>query len=76
MHPDVRHKIRVSIMGGCFSPGNVGNSAEFNVYYDPEAAYVVFEAGADVKLGMCPLDLTTRVLVGCTRGLSACAGAV
>jgi purine nucleosidase len=49
LDPDLPNKIkRVVMMGGAVTgKGNVGNiSAEFNIYHDPEAAYVVFEAWA------------------------------
>lgn len=50
----------VVMMGGSVTQGNVTPSAEFNVYVDPHAAKVVFEAG--VKLTMIGLDVTHTVL--------------
>ncbi len=46
----------VVIMGGSYSRGNVTPAAEFNIYVDPEAARVVFEA--PWRLTMMGLDLT------------------
>jgi inosine-uridine nucleoside N-ribohydrolase len=40
----------VVLMGGAISGGNVDAVAEFNIYVDPEAAQVVFQAG-------CPLTM-------------------
>ncbi len=49
----------VSIMGGSATTGNVTRTAEFNIWADPEAASVVFRAGARIK--MCGLNLTTQL---------------
>ncbi len=35
----------VILMGGSISGGNVTAAAEFNIYNDPEAAQIVFQAG-------------------------------
>jgi inosine-uridine nucleoside N-ribohydrolase len=51
----------LTIMGGGARMGNVTAAAEFNIWCDPEAAAVVFDAGIDVRV--VPLDLTTRVLM-------------
>ena len=48
-------------MGGAINLGNVTAAAEFNIYVDPHAARVVFEAGA--KLTMLGLDVTHQALV-------------
>ena len=52
-------------MGGAyFEVGNITPAAEFNIYVDPEAAEIVFRAGA--PLTVLPLDVTHKALV--TRG--------
>ena len=51
----------VVVMGGAeASGGNVTAAAEFNIYCDPQAAYVVLTAGAPTTL--IPLDVTRQVL--------------
>ncbi len=52
----------VVIMGGSVSEGNVTAVAEANIYNDPEAAQVVFNAGW--PLTMVGLDVTHRTLFG------------
>jgi purine nucleosidase len=47
-----------TMMGGSFSRGNATPAAEFNVYADPEAARVVFDA--DWQVVMVGLDLTLQ----------------
>lgn len=64
--------------GGYFEQGNTTPAAEFNIYVDPQAADVVFRAGAPIV--MMPLDvthkaLTTRVRVDALRGLGTRVGA-
>lgn len=51
----------ISLMGGGATTGNVTATAEFNVWADPEAAAIVFEAGARVPLRMAGLDVTHQV---------------
>ncbi len=46
--------------GGCFEGGNTTPAAEFNIYVDPHAAKIVFEAG--VPITMFPLDVTHKAL--------------
>lgn len=51
----------VVVMGGSISGGNVNASAEANIYNDPEAAQIVFNAGW--PLTMVGLDVGDRTLV-------------
>jgi inosine-uridine nucleoside N-ribohydrolase len=54
-HPDVApHLARIVVMGGAVDVGNATASAEFNVFHDPEAAAVTFDAAADLGV---PLTL-------------------
>jgi inosine-uridine nucleoside N-ribohydrolase len=51
---------RIVAMGGAVDvPGNVTPTAEFNLWGDPDAARVVFEAG--VTIDLVPLDATRQV---------------
>lgn len=50
----------IVLMGGAYQHGNVTPAAEFNIYADAEAAYVVFECGVPVV--MMGLDLTRQAL--------------
>lgn len=61
--PRITELVReVVIMGGALRvPGNVTPAAEFNIFADPHAAYVVFHAGWPIRL--VSLDVTTRVLL-------------
>ncbi len=62
MHPRIASNIeRIVLMGGAVGEGNVTPSAEFNIWVDPEAAAVVFEAG--VPLTMIGLDVTHQALL-------------
>ena len=51
-HPDAAKRLStVIVMGGAVDvPGNVSPFAEFNTYSDPEAAEVVFQFDADMRL--------------------------
>jgi inosine-uridine nucleoside N-ribohydrolase len=52
----------ISLMGGGIRVGNVTATAEFNIWCDPEAAHIVFESGAPLR--MCGLDVTHQVRIG------------
>ena len=49
-----------SVMGGSTNHGNATANAEFNIWADPEAAKVVFDSKARVKL--CGLNLTRQFM--------------
>lgn len=51
----------IVIMGGSLAHGNITPAAEFNLYVDPEAARIVFDAG--IPLTMVGLDVTEKVLL-------------
>lgn len=52
----------VIVMGGVMSkPGNITISAEFNIFVDPHAAHIVFNAGLPITL--VPLDITHEVIL-------------
>lgn len=53
------------IMGGAIlAPGNKNRVAEFNIFIDPEAAKIVFEA--DVKKILIPLDICNNIILQIT----------
>jgi inosine-uridine nucleoside N-ribohydrolase len=52
----------VILMGGSISGGNVNASAEANIYNDPEAAQIVFQAGWPIT--MVGLDVGDKTLYG------------
>lgn len=61
-YPEVKENVEmISIMGGACKGGNVTPTAEFNIYVDPEAADVVFNAG--VPIVMSGLDVTHRAFL-------------
>ena len=51
--------------GGFFEGGNITPTSEFNIYADPHAARVVFEAGIPITL--IPLDCTHQALTTSAR---------
>ncbi len=65
--PDIKDAIQeIVLMGGAyFEVGNITPAAEFNIYVDPEAAKIVFEAG--VSLTAMPLDVTHKALTTQSR---------
>ncbi|WP_322888844.1 MULTISPECIES: nucleoside hydrolase [unclassified Yoonia] len=60
--PDIIARVQeIVLMGGAyFEVGNITPAAEFNIYVDPEAAKIVFDAG--VPLVVMPLDVTHKAL--------------
>lgn len=62
VYPEVKDKIEcISLMGGGISHGNRTALAEFNVYVDPEAAYIVFKSGLPII--MSGLDVTEKAVI-------------
>ncbi len=63
--PDLPRLLKnVVIMGGAADPvGNVTAVAEANIWHDPEAARLVFEADWPTPLTMVGLDVTMRTLL-------------
>jgi purine nucleosidase len=60
--PDIAGRIgQIVLMGGAIGEGNITPAAEFNIYADPHAAKLVFEAG--VPIVMHGLDVTHQALV-------------
>lgn len=59
--PRIVDKIKeIVFMGGAYQHGNVTPAAEFNIWADAEAAYVIFTSGRPVV--MMGLDLTRQAL--------------
>ena len=65
--PDIVARVqRIVLMGGAyFEVGNITPAAEFNIYVDPEAARIVFAAGAPITV--LPLDATHKALTTADR---------
>lgn len=62
LRPDLRQKIeKISIMGGGAARGNWTPAAEYNIYADAEAAYIVFHSG--VPIIMSGLDVTQKAYI-------------
>lgn len=61
-HPDIEAVIdEIVLMGGAIAQGNYTPVAEFNMYVDPEAALLVFDA--DIPTTMIGLDVTRAAKV-------------
>ncbi len=59
--PAILPKIQaISLMGGAIGVGNASPSAEFNIWFDPEAASIVFQCGRPIT--MVPLEVTHQAL--------------
>ena len=59
MEPGLKDKIeKIVLMGGVIGLGNITPSAEYNFYFDPQAAYVVFTSG--IPIVMVGLDVTRQ----------------
>lgn len=58
----------ISIMGGSASFGNVTTASEYNTWFDPIAADVVFRSSSHLKL--CGLNVTHQFAVGPSFGRS------
>lgn len=60
--PDIATRIKNIVLmgGGFFEGGNITPSAEFNMFVDPDAAKVVFDAGIDLTI--VPLDVTHKAM--------------
>jgi inosine-uridine nucleoside N-ribohydrolase len=55
--PDLAGRVAgISLMGGSATHGNISATAEFNTWADPEAAAIVFDCGAPIR--MCGLNVT------------------
>lgn len=62
LRPDLKTRIeRISMMGGGAARGNWTPAAEYNIYADVEAAYVVFHSG--VPIVMAGLDVTQKAYI-------------
>ncbi|MFC4810513.1 nucleoside hydrolase [Paenibacillus sp. GCM10023250] len=63
-YPDLVHQVKeVIVMGGVvLGYGNVTPTAEYNMYVDPEAAKIVFQAGFPA-LTLVGLDVTRKALL-------------
>ena len=61
--PDIIENVQeIVLMGGAyFQVGNITPAAEFNIHVDPQAADIVFRAGAPITV--MPLDVTHKALV-------------
>jgi len=59
--PAILPKIKsIALMGGAIGLGNVTSAAEFNIFFDPHAAAIVFACGRPITV--CPLEVTHQAL--------------
>ncbi|MFT8317378.1 MAG: nucleoside hydrolase [Sporolactobacillus sp.] len=59
VRPQLKEKIdHITLMGGSSGRGNMTNTAEFNIFVDPEAAKIVFDSG--IPIVMFGLDVTLK----------------
>jgi len=59
--PRITNRVpEICLMGGSRTHGNVTAAAEFNIYFDPEAAHAVFTSGIPIK--MVGLNVTEQVI--------------
>ncbi len=65
--PEIAPRLKNIVMmgGGLFEGGNVTPTAEFNIYVDPDAAKLVFDAG--IPIVVMPLDVTHKALTTTAR---------
>ena len=57
LEPKIKQHIElISVMGGSIGCGNITPAAEYNIYADPESAYIVFSSGINIKMN--GLDVT------------------
>ncbi len=51
VYPEVKQNIKdIVLMGGSVTRGNKGVMAEFNIYFDPDAAKIVFMSGLPIVM--------------------------
>lgn len=63
INPNIVNNIdELVIMGGGDNEANATSSAEFNFFFDPEAAQKVFQSEFN-KITLCPLDITHKLMV-------------
>ncbi|MDO4903183.1 MAG: ribonucleoside hydrolase RihC [Limosilactobacillus sp.] len=61
-YPEVKSHIKkIVAMGGSISGGNMTSAAEFNVFTDPDAARIMYNAG--IPIVMVGLDVTLKALL-------------
>ena len=62
VYPELKRMIKcIYFMGGAVEGGNSSAVAEFNIFFDPEAAKIVF--GSGIPLVMVGLDVTRKIVL-------------